>query len=69
MNWEALQNLLKRKGFGEKRCKKICTYIFIVQFFALVDGSPTDFFGNSRGLRQGNPLSPMFFFLNHDGGF
>ena len=28
-----------------------------------VNESPTDFFGSSRGLKQGDPLSPMLFLV------
>ena len=63
MNWEALLALLKRMGFGMRWCRWICTCISTVQFSVLFNGSPADFFGNSRGLRQGDPLSPMLFLV------
>ena len=63
MNWEALLYLLNKMGFGVKWCKRIRTCIFTVQFSILINGSPADFFGNSRGLRQGDQLSSMLFFI------
>ena len=51
VNWEALLDLLKRMDFGEKWCRWIRTCISTVQFSILINGSPVDFFGSSRGLR------------------
>ena len=50
VNWEALLDLLKRMGFGVRWYRWIHTYISIVQFSILFNGSLADFFGSSRGL-------------------
>ena len=44
-------------------CRWIRTCISTVQFSVLFNGSPANFFGSSRGLKQGDPLSPMLFLV------
>ena len=63
VNWEALIDLFKRMGFGVRWYRWIRTYISIVQFSILFNGSLADFFGSSRGLWQGDPLSLMLFLV------
>ena len=63
VNWEAFLDLLKRMGFGVRWCRWIRTCISTVQFSVLFNGSPANFFGSSRGLKQGDPLSPMLFLV------
>ena len=63
VNWDALSYLLDRVGFEVKWGGWIKACVTSVRFSVLVNGSPEGFFGNSRGLRQGNSLSPFLFLL------
>ncbi|RVW15066.1 putative ribonuclease H protein [Vitis vinifera] len=45
-------------GFGERWCRWIKWCLSTVRYSVMVNGSPTGFFQSSRGLRQGDPLSP-----------
>ena len=61
VSWDFLMYMLQRCDFSEKWRKWIRYCISTVKFFILINGSPFDFFGSSRGFRQGEPLSSLLF--------
>ena len=61
VNWGFLMYMLQRCGFSDKWREWIWYYISTIKFSILINGSPSDFFGSSRGIRQGDPLSPLLF--------
>ena len=61
VSWDFLMYMLQRCCFSEKWRKWIRYCISTVKFSILINGSPSDFFGSSKGLRQRDPLSPLLF--------
>ena len=58
-----LLTVMQKMGFKEKWAGWIRWCISTASFYVLINGSPTDFFRSTRGLRQGDPLSPYLFVL------
>lgn len=55
--------MLQDFGFDQKVCKLISQLISTSSLAILVNGDPSNFFKPLRGLRQGDPLSPIFFII------
>ena len=63
ISWEFLYQVLGRMGFGNRWLTWIKWCISTASFSVLINGSPAGFFPSSRGLRQGDPLSPYLFVI------
>lgn len=67
VNWSFLRLILIRIGLPSLIIKWIMACITSMNISVLVNGSPSEFFSCSRGIRQGCPLYPLLFILIMDG--
>ncbi|KAL6124775.1 hypothetical protein ACLB2K_077285 [Fragaria x ananassa] len=66
VEWNLLNYVMESKGFGERWRNWIGGCLRLANFSILINGRPRGKFGASRGLRQGDPLSPFLFTLMVD---
>jgi hypothetical protein len=66
MSWAFLLEILRHLGFGQIWCNLILNLLMTSSTQVLVNGVPGQPICHKRGLRQGNPLSPLLFILVMD---
>jgi hypothetical protein len=61
VNWSFLQQALRMKGFDSKWCRWIQQIVSHGSVGVHVNDSIGHYFQTRKGLRQGDPLSPILF--------
>ncbi|XP_026385071.1 uncharacterized protein LOC113280694 [Papaver somniferum] len=66
VSWDFIAEVFRQYGFSDSWCKWFLNILSSARISVMINGCPEGYFSIIRGLRQGDPLSPLIFVLIED---
>ena len=67
VEWIFLERVMRKLGFNERWINLMMVCVKTISYSVLLNGEPKGLIRSTRGIRQGDPLSPFLFLLCTEG--